>query len=368
MGVTISPFQAMSRALMLAKRGRFTVSPNPMVGCVIVNAGRIVGEGFHQYPGQSHAETHALQHAGGAACNGTVYITLEPCCHHGHTPPCTEALIAAGIRVIYIACLDPNPLIAGKSVVILRRAGITVHVGLCGETAKRLNEVFFHYITTGYPFVILKWAMSLDGQTVTHLQDTKDISSVAAHDDAHHLRQQVDAILIGANTARQDNPALTARWSLRHHLLRPKQPLRIVLTTTIETLPLNLKIFQPGQHTAKTIIVTSQTTRNQIKHQFSPECVEIWHLPSTNTAQVHLPSLLIALGKRKITSLLIEGGMTTHRQFLATQLVNKLSVYLSPVIIGPYQKKQPVVNMMVKKIARDCHISAYLLQEEHSHV
>lgn len=203
-------------ALQLAQQGRCTVSPNPMVGCVIVKNNQIIGEGFHSYSGGPHAEIMALQQAGSNAQGAIAYITLEPCCHYGKTPPCTDALLQAGITHIVVACLDPNPLVAGKGLQQLQSAGMHVELGVGEEEAKRLNEIFFHYIRNQRPFVIAKWAMSLDGKTVTQPHDTRDISCLASHQASHQIRQQVDAILIGANTAIHDDPLLTVRHTIDH--------------------------------------------------------------------------------------------------------------------------------------------------------
>src|SRR3990167_880600 len=330
----------MALALQLAEQGRATVSPNPMVGCVIVKNSHIVGQGFHQCAGEPHAEVIALCAAGAESAGATVYVTLEPCCHYGRTPPCIQALITARVDKVYVACLDPNPLVAGKGVAALQAAGIAVEVGMGEQAAQRLNEVFFHYITYKRPFVIAKWAMSFDGKTVTNQQDSRYISHKDSLRHIHHLRQHVDAILIGAHTARQDNPQLTARFTAD-----AKQPLRIILSSH-DDLPVDLKIFDahlPG----KTVIATTASKQESMQHH------EVIILPADNTGRVSLMHLLEELGKREITSLLVEGGMTVHASFFNANLVNKIHVYLAPVIIGALPVKQPVKNVHCEQVGRD---------------
>ena len=225
----LSDSDYMSTALSLAERGRYTVSPNPMVGCVIVKDGKIVGKGFHLKAGDPHAEILALREAGADANAATAYVSLEPCCHYGKTPPCTDALIKAGIKKVYAACLDPNPLVAGKGIQQLKNANIEVETGLHEKEASQLNEIFFHYIRRQQPSVIAKWAMSLDGKTVTHTEDSRDISGNTSREYSHQTRQQVDAILIGAGTAICDDPELTVRYPADTSSLR--QPLRVVLSS-----------------------------------------------------------------------------------------------------------------------------------------
>lgn len=342
----------MAQALRLAENGRYTVSPNPMVGCVIVKHHRIIGQGYHQKAGGPHAEMIALQEAGSEARDAAVYVTLEPCCHDGRTPPCTRALIRAGIREIFIACQDPNKVVSGKGMHELREAGILVEVGLYEDQAKQLNEHFFHYITHQRPFVIAKWAMSLDGKTITEMSDTRDISCVQSRMISHQLRQSVDAILIGANTARLDNPQLTARYDTPIQ----KQPIRIVLSTRGD-LPLYLKLFH--RHLpSKTILVTTDQIDDHNYLAFTQHDIDVLILPHNKEAQVDLKSLLHELGKQEITSLLVEGGMKTHAQFFNEGLVNKIHVHLAPVIIASLKQKQSVAPLDYSEVGNDFHLIA----------
>lgn len=339
------PQDYMLKALALAERGRFSVSPNPMVGCILVQGNTIVGSGWHERAGESHAEIYALKEAGLQAKGATAYVTLEPCCHQGRTPPCTEALIKAGIKKVYIACLDPNPLVSGKGVAALCEAGIIVEVGLEEEKAKNLNKIFFHYITHKRPFVIAKWAMSLDGKTITHPVDLRQIScKESSHHTHSEIRQQVDAILVGANTAAQDDPSLTTRIEGKEI---DKQPIRIILSSD-GALPKNLKIFT-GKLPGKTIVVTTKP--------LTISSVEIIVVAKDKNNRIDLHALLQELGKRQITSLLVEGGMTVHESFFEQDLVNQISVYVAPVIIGNMEKKKKFENVDFGKIGEDFYFS-----------
>lgn len=353
--------QYMSLALKLAERGRFTASPNPMVGCVIVKNNHIIGQGWHQRAGGPHAEIIALQQAKDAAKGATLYVTLEPCCHFGRTGPCTSELISAGIKEIYVACLDSNPLVSGRGIQQLQDAGISVKVGLYEKESKRLNEKFFHYMKYKRPFVIAKWAMSLDGMTVTNLSDTRQISGSGAQCHTHQLRQSVDSILIGANTAIQDNPQLTVRLGLNNQnpeIIKQqsiRQPLRIVLSSR-GSLPLNLKIFDPTLP-GKTLVVTTNAVDKTWYNTIS-KTIETCVIAKNDQGQVDLPSLLDELGKREITSVLVEGGMTVHKRFFQDNLVNKIQMYLSPVIIGSLAKKQRVSEFDLCRVENDFCLTA----------
>lgn len=339
----------MSLALELAARGRKTVSPNPMVGCVVARDNQIVGEGYHQYAGGPHAEINAIDAAQEKARGATAYVTLEPCAHHGRTPPCTDALIAAGITKIFVACLDPNPLVNGSGVELLQNAGIEVEVGLCESEAIKLNEIFFHYITHHTPFVFAKWAMSLDGKTITHKNDNRYISGPEANKFTHQLRSEVDAIIIGANTARSDDPLLTVRLSNDNNEL--KQPLRIILSAD-GNLPDDLKIFS-NELLGKIIIATTAAPNMISTTIINKKNVEVLVLPKNRQGLVDLPSLLAELGKRGISSVLVEGGMTIHESFIQENLIQKIFVYVSPVIIGALEKKQPVTVLQTKQLMND---------------
>jgi diaminohydroxyphosphoribosylaminopyrimidine deaminase/5-amino-6-(5-phosphoribosylamino)uracil reductase len=353
----------MSLALKLAERGKLSVSPNPMVGCVIVKDTQVIGQGYHQYAGGPHAEVYALQEAGERAQGATAYVNLEPCCHHGKTPPCTTALIKAGIKKVYVATQDPFPLVAGKGIETLQNAGIEVEVGLYQSEAKLLNEIFFHYVTTKRPFVIAKWAMSLDGKTTTNTKDDRNISSQETQQTAHLIRQQVDAILIGANTATLDNPRLTARPNTQTSDA-VKQPIRIVLSTHGD-LPLDLTIFDSNLPSQTIVATTCDADKNWLK-ALADKKIDVLLLPKNADGQINLPDLLDELGNRAISSLLVEGGMTLHQNFLQASLVNKIHVYLAPVIIGSMKNKISLQHITSSHINHDLCLTANL--EEKSYV
>jgi diaminohydroxyphosphoribosylaminopyrimidine deaminase / 5-amino-6-(5-phosphoribosylamino)uracil reductase len=351
----LSPDHYMSLALALAERGRYTVSPNPMVGCVIVKDNRVIGQGFHHHAGGPHAEILALEQAGLEARGASAYVTLEPCCHHGKTPPCTEALIKAGIKQVYAACIDPNPLVAGKGIEALRAAKINVNVGLGEIEAKRLNEIFFHFMKHKRPFVIAKWAMSLDGKTITHKDDTRDISSSISLQTAHRVRQQVDAILIGANTAKEDNPLLTVRWRALDVPIT-KQPRRIVLSSHGD-LPLDLHLFSSAD-ADKTIVVTTASVNTTWRQAALEKNITLILVEKNKKGRVDLCSMLNELGKHNITSVLVEGGRTVHENFMEENLVNQFHVYLAPVIIGSLPKKQRLSTIKLTSLATDFYFTA----------
>ncbi|MBV9575146.1 MAG: bifunctional diaminohydroxyphosphoribosylaminopyrimidine deaminase/5-amino-6-(5-phosphoribosylamino)uracil reductase RibD, partial [Gammaproteobacteria bacterium] len=336
------------------ERGRYSVSPNPMVGCVIVKDNAIVAEGFHQMAGSAHAEILALNQAGIAAQGATAYINLEPCCHQGRTPPCTLALIRAGIKKIYIACEDPNPLMAGKSIAALQAAGIEIELGLCAEKAQALNAIFFHYITHKRPFVIAKWAMSLDGKTITHPNDSNIISCAAAREHAHQTRQQVDAILIGANTASRDNPQLTVRYPVHQETF--KHPLRIVLSSKALLSP-HLKLLD-GSLPGKTLLATTAQINPVLHKKLIQQNIEVLILPAEKSGKINLLNLLDELGKREITSLLVEGGMNVHQQFIQDNLVNQFQIYIAPVMITSLSQKQFLNTIQQQMIGTDLYLTA----------
>lgn len=347
-----SDYHYMSHALEIARSGRYTVSPNPMVGCVIVKNNQIIAEGFHEKAGEAHAEIRALLAAGDAAKNAVMYVTLEPCCHHGRTPPCTKSIIQSGIKKLFAATLDPNPLVEGKGLTILQDAGIEVSLGLAEDKAKELNEIFFYFIKTKLPFVFSKWAMSFDGKTVTNKNDSRQISSHNSCIHTHDTRHAVDAILIGANTLIHDDPSLTVRYAdaIKKH------PIRMIVTTR-DQLPKNLKLFQnffPG----KTIIASTKLINESFKKIILGKNIEWLVFPKNKNGFIDVRELLIELGNRNISSLLVEGGQTIHEQFFEAKLVNKVQVYLSPWIISALEKKQNLKNISFKKMNVDYFFEA----------
>ncbi len=325
----------MQRAIELALRARGRTSPNPLVGAVIVKDGHIIGEGYHQKAGTPHAEIHALQSAGTEASGATLYVSLEPCCHHGRTPPCTEAIIKAGIKRVVIAAMDPNPKVAGKGSEILQQAGIETEVGVMREAAVQLNEVFFKYIQSGMPFVALKTAMTLDGKIAAHTGDSRWITGADARKYVHQLRNTYDAILVGIGTVLADNPQLNTRLDDE----QGRNPIRIVIDSNLE-LPVDSIIAQSSKQ--QPTIVFCGTNSDEGKAQpLAALGVEIIKL-ELEEDKVPLSEAMSILAGREITSILVEGGAEINASFIHTGLVDKLFWFIAPKIVGGRGAPSPV--------------------------
>lgn len=315
----------MRRALDLARKGRGRVSPNPMVGCVVVREDQIIGEGWHEGAGQPHAEVNAVRACPGEDIEGaTVYVTLEPCAHHGKTPPCADFLAAHRPARVVCAMGDPNPLVSGRGFDRLRAAGIAVECGLLEAEARSLNEIFIKFITTGRPFVVAKCAMSLDGKIATRTGHSQWITGEAARQHTHELRAELDAILVGSRTVMLDNPALTAR------LPEPptRQPVRVILDGD-DYLGPSLKIFSPEIRALAPTWVA--TIKDESRHY--PEADAILRLPR-GRGGVDMNALMTALGERGISSVLIEGGGQTLASAFETGVVDRVCFFIAPMIIG----------------------------------
>ncbi len=334
----------MEHALRLGAKARGRTSPNPLVGAVIVKNGEIVGEGYHQKAGEAHAEIHALNQARGLAEGATMYVTLEPCCHWGRTPPCTEALIRAKLANVFVAMEDPNPQVAGNGIRQLRAAGIRVESGLCESEARQLNEIFIKYITTGYPFVILKSATSLDGKIATASGESQWITSHASRRRGHDIRAQVDAILVGIGTVLQDNPSLTVRLPGQEN----KDPMRIVVDSHGRT-PLDAKIFNPDSNAGTLIAVTGNTPSEKIEALKSAGAELL--IIKENEGRVCLKELMRELGRKEITSVLIEGGGEINAAALQGGIVDKLVLFLAPKLIGGTDAPGPIGGAGVTRLA-----------------
>ena len=317
----------MEHALVLASKARGHTSPNPMVGAVIVRNGKIVGEGYHQRAGDAHAETHALNQAKELAEGATMYVTLEPCCHWGRTPPCTESVIRAKLANVFVAAKDPNPRVAGNGIRQLEEAGIPVHVGICEEESRQLNEVFFKYITTDHPFVILKSAISLDGKIATASGESQWITSEPARLKGHEVRAQVDAILVGIETVLQDNPALTVRLPERQN----EDPTRIVVDSRGRT-PLDAKVFNPDSN-ARTLIAVTESAPLEKIEALKSAGADVLTIEEEGE-RVCLSALMRTLGKMEITSVLIEGGGEINAAALHAGIVDKVMFFIAPKLIG----------------------------------
>ena len=317
----------MQLALRLARRGYGHTSPNPMVGAVLVKNGRIVGQGWHRRAGGPHAEIVAIRMAESDGIDprgATLYVSLEPCCTHGRTPPCTEAIKASGIKRLVVGATDPNPAHAGKGLRILKRAGITVLKGLLEEEAMRLNEAFNHWIVHRTPFVIVKAAMSLDGKIATRTGQAKWITGNKARAYGMHLRRGADAILVGVNTIITDNPSLTVRPAPRFGLRR------IVLDANART-PLTSKVVA-DEHAALTTIVVARSAPSHRAAVLSRR-VNVWRAPA-RSGKIDLRWLLNKLGSEHVTALLVEGGGEVHASFLLGKRAHRIAFFYAPKIIG----------------------------------
>lgn len=341
----------MQRALELARQGEGWTSPNPVVGAVIVNNGQIVGEGYHHRAGGPHAEVEALRTAGQAAQNATLYVTLEPCNHYGRTPPCAEVIIAAGITEVFYAVNDPNPDVAGQGHQRLVAAGISVHRGPCTNEARHVNRFFFHYTTTKRPYVIAKFAVSLDGKIATHTGHSQWITGEAARLESHRLRHACDAILVGANTAIYDDPQLTTRL--------PEQvvshPVRIVLDSQ-GRVPVTARLFDPTLPGTTLVATTSRATPERLDalHQ---QGVETLALPTMDNGWVDVECLLAELGKRELTSLIVEGGGQVLGSFFEAGRIDEVWTFIAPLIIGGVQAPGPIAGQGARMLPDACSLN-----------
>jgi diaminohydroxyphosphoribosylaminopyrimidine deaminase/5-amino-6-(5-phosphoribosylamino)uracil reductase len=331
----------MQRALDLAQKGIALVSPGPLVGCVIARDGKIVGEGFYVFEDLKHAETLALEQAKHYAEGATAYVSLEPHAHHGRTPPCTDALIAAGVVRVVAPIEDPNPKVSGRGFQHLRSVGVDVEIGLLGAEAARQNEKYFHFMRTGRPFVHLKLAMSLDGKIATRTGDSRWITGQGSRTRVHELRHEYDAILIGAGTADADDPLLTDRSG------KPRRrPLnRIVLDERMQLSP-DSKLARTASETPVMVFTSCDPT--------SDRCVSLQNLGVEVVNGNHgrdLTTLLDELGRRSIQSVLVEGGAGVAGRFLDAGLVDKVTVFIAPMIIGGRDAPNAVGGSGVEVIA-----------------
>lgn len=358
----------MTRAIQLARRGR--TSPNPMVGAVVVNDGVVVGEGYHMRAGAPHAEIVALRAAGARKAGSTLYVSLEPCCHHGRTPPCTKAIIEAGVSTVVAAMVDPDPKVSGSGIAELRQAGIEVRVPVCEDAARELNQAYIKHRTTGLPFVILKSAMSLDGKIATHTGDSKWITGQRARSYVHRLRSQVDAIIVGGNTARTDNPILTARLPSSTHY-----PTRVVISRSGE-IPSDLQLLrEPGQ----VIVACSETADLSAMRKLGSAGAHILTLRETD-GRLLVADLLKSLGKMDHLSVLVEGGGEVAAAALEERVVDKIVYFYSPRLIGGRNAVTAVggigvpsvsdairlENVMIRRLGEDIVIEARPVYPEHS--
>ena len=323
----------MKRAIELAKKGAGYVSPNPMVGAVIVKNGRIIGEGWHMKYGFAHAEANALANASEDTSGSELYVTLEPCSHYGHTPPCAKAIIEHNIKKVYIGTLDVNPLVAGNGVKMLQDAGIEVVTGVMEDECKSLNTVFFKYMTTGMPYVLMKTAMTLDGKIATYTGSSKWVSNDTSRHIVHRLRHNFTAIMVGINTVIADDPRLTCRIN------GGIDPVRIIVDSNLK-IPLNANVLDLNNN-SRCIIATTKESGGLKKSQLKNMGAEIIETSSENN-RVNLKELMHTLGKMKIDSILLEGGGTLNYSMLESHLIDKVLFFISPKVIGGASAPSPV--------------------------
>ncbi len=331
---------AMARAIALARRAVGRVSPNPPVGAVVVRDGAVVGEGFTQPPGGPHAEVVALRQAGDAARGATLHVTLEPCCHHGRTPPCTDAIAAAGIARVCFAVPDPNPRVDGAGAAALRAAGIEVHDGTGAAEARELIAPFARWIASGRPLVTLKYAMTLDGRIAAHTGDSRWVSGPASRRRVHAMRDGADAILVGAGTVVADDPRLTTRLDGprpdggdAHH------PLRVILDSR-GRVPLAARVFDP-ELPGRTLVACVEVPP-AYADALAARGADVVRLPAGPDGRVSLPALLDCLGRRGITDLLVEGGAAVHGAFLDAGLAGRVRAFIAPKLVGGAAAPGPV--------------------------
>jgi diaminohydroxyphosphoribosylaminopyrimidine deaminase / 5-amino-6-(5-phosphoribosylamino)uracil reductase len=321
-----SPEEYMRLALRLAARASGRTSPNPQVGAVIVREGRIVGKGYHQRAGAPHAEINALADAGSQASGADLYINLEPCSHYGRTPPCAHALIESGIRKVFVGMLDPNPLVNGKGVTVLRDAGLSVRTGILEEQCRKLNEFFIKFITTKLPFVILKAAASLDGRIAAKGGEARWITNEDSRQYVHRLRNQVDAVLVGIGTVSKDDPQLTTRLKRG----KGKDAIRVIIDSTLK-IRLDARVLNLRSHAPTIIATTPRASRKKIK-EIEQHGGRVMVIPSRK--EVDLGLLLRELGNEEVTSVLIEGGTRINTSALGAGIVDKVILFYAPRIMG----------------------------------
>ncbi|MBS3131242.1 bifunctional diaminohydroxyphosphoribosylaminopyrimidine deaminase/5-amino-6-(5-phosphoribosylamino)uracil reductase RibD [Candidatus Woesearchaeota archaeon] len=349
----------MEMALKLAEKGKGLVSPNPMVGCLIVKRGKIVGRGYHKKFGGPHAEIEALEQAGKKAQNGTMYVTLEPCSHWGKTPPCTESVVESGVREVIIGSKDANPLVEGFKEMKFR--GIKTKIGILKEECDRLNEAYFKYMRTRMPFTILKVAMSLDGKIATSTGDSKYITSTEARKHVHEIRNEVDAVMVGINTVLRDNPQLDSR------LVNGKDPIKVIVDSHLK-IPESSKVLKDPSRVI--IATTNKAPKKKMDklHQKGASIIVV----KAKKDMVDLKEVMKELGKHDIASVMIEGGSHLNASAIKEKIVDKVLIFTAPKIIGnglgaisslgitKVDKAVTLKGISTKKIGKDLLVEGYL--------
>jgi diaminohydroxyphosphoribosylaminopyrimidine deaminase/5-amino-6-(5-phosphoribosylamino)uracil reductase len=346
----MNPRHHMECALSLARLAVGYTSPNPAVGAVVIKDEFVVGMGYTRPAGSDHAEVTALRQAGDRAQHAAMYVTLEPCPHYGRTPPCTEAIIEAGISEVNVALIDPNPLVCGRGVNRLNEKGIKTHVGMCRQEAYDINEAYIKHVTTGLPFVVAKFAMSLDGKIATKTGDSKWITKEETRRYAHGLRHTTDAIMVGVNTVLADNPHLTARGCGGRGGVGKKQPLRLVVDSRGK-VPVTAHVFQPPGEALVAVAAPFDPAKRERLVKVGAEVVE---LPAKDES-VDIAEFLRFLGRREIANILVEGGGKLLGSLFDEDLVDKVMAFISPIIIGG-RKAVSVEGSGVENVAQALHL------------
>lgn len=354
----------MRRAILLAGKAKGRTSPNPMVGAVIIKDNKIIGEGFHKKAGEDHAEVVAIKNAGMNTKDSTLYVNLEPCTHFGRTPPCVSAIIEAGIKRVVIGIEDPNPLVKGDGIRKLKEAGVEVKVGVLEKESQKINEAFLKYIVKKEPFVILKVASTLDGKIATSDGESKWITGERARNFVHHLRDQVDAVLVGIGTILKDNPFLTAR------IKGGKDPLKVILDSRLR-IPEDSNVIKINPE--KTIVATTEFAPKDKIEKLKEKEVKVISIKSKD-GRVDLKQLLSELGKMEITKLLVEGGSRVNGAFFDEGLIDKIIIFISPKLIGndkPYEifsgrgvstlrEAKVIKELKLRRMDEDIYVEGYL--------
>lgn len=326
----------MRKALELAKKGEGRVSPNPLVGCIVVKDGRILAEGYHEAYGGFHAERNALLSCREEVRGADLYVNLEPCCHQGKTPPCTELILEKGIRRVFIGCLDPNPLVAGKGAARLREGGILVETGILSEACQTLNEIFFCYITKKIPFVAMKYAMTLDGRIACDSGSSQWITGEAARSHVHQLRRKYRAIMAGIVTVMADDPMLDCR------IEEGVNPIRIICDSALR-LPPDSRIVKTADRIRTVVACRRDAAENPEKRKRLQQAgVEVWDIQPDSKNRLDLAALLKKMGQAGIDSVLAEGGGILHGALLEAGLVNRVYAYLAPKLVSGEENRAPI--------------------------
>ncbi len=344
----------MRRALDLAVQGEGLVEPNPMVGCVVARGAEIIGEGWHRRFGQPHAEVEALRLAASRAAGATLYVTLEPCCHHGKTPPCTEAILAAKIRRVVAAQRDPFPKVQGGGIQRLQEAGVAVETGLLEAEARRLNAPYLKLVETGRPWIIAKWAMTLDGKIAAFTGESRWLSNPQSREIVHRLRGRVDAILVGRGTAERDDPLLTARPP------GPRTALRIVLDSR-GSLRSNSQLVQTARETPVLVAISAEASPAGQKRLEEAGC-ELFLCRGAMPAD-RLRELLEELGRRRLTNLLIEGGSQVFGRLLDMRAIDEVHTFIAPKLLGGAAAPNPIAGQGIGQVAEAVSLEQPVVQQ-----